>query len=436
MAGQPGRSVAVFGLAVVLLVLATIAVVVAAVVVASSRFASAASPWVSPLSVIKAGAINPALALGSLAGQDDQDIVDRAIAAGSADTALATLLYSTSLNDQTRANGLLRASRLLARQNRNEQALLVAHTAADVAMLSPTMTDYGRAAALDEAGQVMAQVGKKDEAASAYGMAATIALQSGRLDPAYRQLLIEGLAADYTRLGRPEQARALRGAAQPALSPDKNPAVYPGLLVPLIPGDSPAWVSLQAATAKRTTLTASLIAALQGQASGAPEPVRQALEKVLIEEDQLSDTVYSDGIAHSDNLLQRVAYARARVAWLTLKWRIARQGFGMALVPAWESQAREIEANLHKAFEDYYLILRDAGISLPGNVDAAQATVDIIQDQIKMGRLGMPPYAHEAELLSALADAWQQRINLGGVRLYITTTYGKSGTQLTVVGSQ
>ena len=158
------RSVAVFSLLVVLLILAIVAAVGVSLLILSNRFTSVASPWVSPLSTIKAGAIDPALALGPLADIPDDVVSEQALAAGSADTALATLYYSTSLDDQTRTAGLLSVAMRFADAGQRDRAAQAAATAADVAILSPTMPDYSRATALAQASQILARSGKRSQA--------------------------------------------------------------------------------------------------------------------------------------------------------------------------------------------------------------------------------------------------------------------------------
>ena len=439
MVRQPQRaSVALFSLIIVLLVLVIVAAAGAAILVFSDRFTSSAGPWVSPLSAIKAGAINPALALRTLTDEHDQAIVERAIASGSSETALATLLYSTTLSDQSRTAGLLRLASLLAGDARNkDKAALTAHTAADVAILSPVMPDYSRAAMLAQAGQVLARLGRNDEALSIYSVAATIAQHSGRIDPSYRQIMLEGLADDVSRLGRKELAHELRAAVNgESPPPDNTPQVLTSLLVPLIPDDSAAWTELDDVTGQRVSMAAALVSALEGESPTPSETVRQSLEGLLVREDRLRERVSSAGIAQASNLLQRAAFARSRMEWLTLKWRVARQGFGMALVPAWERQEQEIEANLRQACQDYYAILRDVSISLPDQTSAVQGALDVIQDQIKMGRLGLPPSAQEGELVRALDQVERQYLSLGLGQTLVTVKTNTGSSQLTVVRSQ
>jgi hypothetical protein len=434
---QQRSSVVVFSLLVVLLVLAIIAATAAAIFVFSDRFTSVASPWVSPLSAIKAGAINPALSLRSLAGADDQTIVEQAVANRSTETALAILLYSTSLHDQTRTTSLLTVATALAREGKKDKSAVAAQVAVAVAILSPIMPDYSRAGALSQAGEVLASMGRKNEAIHAYTVAATLAVHSGRIDASYRQLLLEGLADDLNRIGRKEQARELSAAVNADLPTlDTSPHVLASLLVPLERDESSAWAELDAATADRVSVAGALVTALEGNSPQPPETVRQALEKALVREDMLREQVYSAGVSQGDNLLQRVAFARARLDWLALKWRVARQGFGMALVPAWESQERDIEDSLSQACQEYYLVMRDAAVSLPQQTEAVQGAMDAILDQIKMGRLGLPPSAQEGALFRSLDEVERERMSLGFGQLYVTLKSESGSSQLTVISSQ
>lgn len=438
MASQQHRSsVVVLGLIVLLLVLTIIAAVIAAILVFSDRTQLAASPWLSPLSTFKASLISPALALNSLADVPDETIVAQAVAAGKVDTAFATLVYSTSLSDQMRAAGLLTLASRLVQDGKKDTSAVAARTAADIVILSPAMPDYSRAALLAQAGQALASAGKGDEATHASNTAAIIAEHSGRIEPSYRQILLDGLANDAARTGRKDQALALRAASSADPPPaDKAPYVLPSLLVPLLRNDSSVWAELDAATGERILAANALIAALGNGSPAAAEAARQTLEKALLNEDRLRDRVFGDGMVQSDNLLQRVAFARGRMEWLTLKWRVARQGFGLSLVPAWENQTRTIEANLGQACADQYSLLRDAAASLPGQIESLQGTIDVVQDQIKWGRLGLPPAAQEADLVYALDQATRDRMSLGIGYLSVTTKTQSSNSQLDVVNSR
>jgi len=157
------------------------------------------------------------------------------------------------------------------------------------------------------------------------------------------------------------------------------------------------------------------------------------LEAALVEEDRWRDQVYAEGLAGSDNPLQRLAYARARVEWLTLKLRTARQGFGLSLVPAWERNEGDLANSLTGAIEEYYALMRDASLSSPDLVEAAQGASSIIRDQIKMSRLGFPLAASDEQLLRALNQANHDRIALGGVNSYVSASDDNGNAQLTVV---
>ena len=119
MAGQHARSsLVVFGLLAGMLILATVAASAGAVIVLSDRLPAPPTPRPSALSTVASGAINPSLALASLAGANDQDVIDGALAAGDTETAFATLLYSVQLSDQARTGSLLSLARSLAQNKK------------------------------------------------------------------------------------------------------------------------------------------------------------------------------------------------------------------------------------------------------------------------------------------------------------------------------
>lgn len=410
-----------------ILLLATVsllgAVTVAGVFLLTGQLPVSASPWAPPVSELKPAAINPALAVQSLAGAADQDVIDQALAAGELETAFSVLLYSSTLADQQRAAGLLQVARQFAAGHQTDRAALAARTAAEVAVLSPVMADSARAGALSAAGRLLAALGKAEGAQWAYEAAAAIATHSPSLAPTVRSVLLQGLATDLSSLGKSERAQALRGAAAAdAPQGQAAPSVLPELQTPLAERDDPAWVQLGAAASQRQVAARVYVQALAGSAV-APERARQALETALINEDRLRLQVYSLGIAQSTDLAQRAAHTRARRDWLALKWRVAAQGFGAGLAPGWESQVQSIESALKASCEESYVVMRDMAASLPSALAAAQGAVELALDQLKLARLGLYPHASETDLLATLEAVSLARLaarNDGGLYVSIS----------------
>ena len=430
MPGQRARaSVLLFLFLLVLLVVAAAAATSAAVLVLARRSTATADRRLTHLVSPAPTALSASLALGTLAGRADEEIVRRALASGQLETALAALMYNPLLSDETRSSGLIDLARRLAAVRKHEPALAVVRAAIDVALLSPFMPDHARVTSLDQAGQVLASLSQRAEAGYVYDQAATIARESGRINPTLRQLLLDGLVQSNTRLGRGEDARQLRTAMQsPAPPSDNTTAVLPNLVPSFTGGSTAVWSELGAATEVRQRLAADLANAIANRDAGM-EAKRSALESALVAEDRLWQGIDSEGAYPADNLLQSAAFARQRLEWQALKWRVAGRGFGLSLVPVWEQAAPQIEADLAWATEDYYQALRDAGISLPDVRQANEAAVEIAQDQIKLGRLGLPQAISEAELLANLQRAVTARLATGNTSLYLTNDSDESGNQ-------
>ena len=158
MASEHHRSSAlIFGLIVLLLVLAIISAVITAILVFSERNSSSAMPVGFPLVGDQNSQHQPgARSRFPRRYPRSDDCRAAPLTGGKPDTALATLLYSTSLSDQVRVTGLLTLSGRFAADNKKDSAALAAATAVDVAILSPTIPDYSKAALLAEAGQALA----------------------------------------------------------------------------------------------------------------------------------------------------------------------------------------------------------------------------------------------------------------------------------------
>ena len=430
MPGQRTRaSLLLFGFLLVLLVVAAAAAASGAALVLSRRSAAAEDQSQSPLATLSATAIFAPLALGTLEGRPEEEIVQQALASGQLDTALAALVYSPFLNDEARSTALIDLARLLAAARKREPALAAVRAAIDVALLAPSMPDHARATALEQAGEVLASLGQRAEAGYAYDQATTIASESGRINPTLRQLLLDELALSNSRLGRSDAARQIRSARQsPVPIPDNAAPVLPNLVPSFVGGTSAVWAELDAALEARYGLAVDLADAV-ANSDVTVEVKRSALEAALLAEDRLWQRVDSEGAYPTDNLLQSAAYARQRLEWQALKWRVACRGFGQPLVPAWEQAVGQIEADLAWATEDYYQALREAGVSLPDLRQAHEAAVEIAQDQIKLGRLGLPQATSEAELLANLQRAVIARLATGDTSLYLASDSDEGGNQ-------
>ena len=62
---------------------------------------------------------------------------------------------------------------------------------------------------------------------------------------------------------------------------------------------------------------------------------------------------------------QKIDFTLAQIDWLSTKHRVARGGYGLSIVPEWETEAEQIRADLTKAYENLFTFYADLAIALP-----------------------------------------------------------------------
>jgi len=355
--------------------------------------------------------IDPLLTLQSLAGIPDADVVAQALAQGKGDTALAILAFAHTFSDLQRATALLTLAQIYSAKGENDRSAYCWQLLTNLAVLSTEFHDYQKANLLLQAGEGMQSLGKREEAEEAYDRVQEIARYSPMLQPPHRVSLLKALATKYVQLERPAKAQEAIHAAEDPAPAGNTPRI--GTPLPVRSpdwGDSPAWAQVTARQVERWQLAGAYIAALAEKR--AAEEEGQALKESLLAEDEAWRQWYEEQSQRPMGLGLRAAMARTWVGWLLLKWWVASQGFGLSLVPEWEAQAKEIQGELRRAWEDDYALRLELAASLPDPLDARQAVVDTLLDEIKMGRLGLYPNPPERGLVGDLAEAIRDRIAL------------------------
>jgi hypothetical protein len=96
-----------------------------------------------------------------------------------------------------------------------------------------------------------------------------------------------------------------------------------------------------------------------------------------------------------------------------VKYRIARRGYGISLVPEWESQAESIRAELTKSYELLFALYADLIVAIPNADQIDLATEEVLRRENLAGILGRyPNYPAEqrlAQLLQATAHLVESR---------------------------
>ena len=160
-----------------------------------------------------------------------------------------------------------------------------------------------------------------------------------------------------------------------------------------------------AALTARQQAAAILAARWLSAPSATRETLTQALGQALKDEEVARDAFYagSDQLALPD----RLALLHDKLAWLGVKYRAARGGYGVSLVPEWESQAEDTHTALASTYTD---LINGYGQQLDtlDAVEAALARVELLRQGVLWTRLGLFPGSAEQALSEQLADASRQ----------------------------
>ncbi len=111
------------------------------------------------------------------------------------------------------------------------------------------------------------------------------------------------------------------------------------------------------------------------------------------------------GMAETNDLPQQAAILREWIDWLTLKYFIASDGFGMTLAPEWQTQREAIWGKLAQAYEELLQNYRDQAAALPDPDDGLAARVEVLRYQALLGRLGLLPGYDESGMAAVLRTA-------------------------------
>jgi hypothetical protein len=394
------------------------ALIVVAVIFFVTQGTGGGTPsWASPLDKIDTKEVKPINALPVLAGESEEIVIQDALTGGDIETAFATAVYSTDLSDLRRLGLLLQVAQAYAKANKADKARLCYERAGDIVTLGPQLNDYVRANAYVQIGQGFRTVGDAGRAKAYYDKAYVVVAFSPTLRPENRSVILSDLAHEYTAVGDKSKAARLTWESQaPSFTESREaPEQFTGARM----GPMPQSAALDAAVKKRQAAARDLITAL-GE-SRAVADRQKTLEEALIEENVARLEFYDAQLASASNSVgTKVLVSRAKLGWLTLKWRIARRGFGMSLVTDWENHEKDIAATLGGTLEDFSLTANDLVVAAPTQVEAAQGEVDLLRGLILWGRLGLHPKFVEQGFVSDLRKSTSELVTLrSGRTLYV-----------------
>ncbi len=377
------------------------------------RRAAAAAVWRDPADNIQVAAVAADLALLTLAGVPDDQVLALAMEKGELATTHALLALSADLADAQRMNGWVWLAYCYHKAGQTQRAAQAYRLAGYGAILSPDLHDLLRTETLLAVGKGLVDLHDNSSARFYLKQAAIIGANSPRLTAYHRRSLLERLVPASLRAGGKRDDWS--GLAKAV----KNGTAAGGNLAGSTSGAGPEWhdvpadndaAIVHAQDARRVaaadwlqTMTASRDATESPTSSDTDH--QEALQAALLaEEAALDRSADRKQVVHATSLYAR----QARLRWLSLKRRIAAGGVGAGLVPGWESNREAIDAALTAAWTNWLALHADsAGGGLPDAFQARQAIV--------AAYWGLYPDAPVADLVSAL----EPTRGFGGLRLTI-----------------
>ncbi len=385
----------------------------------------------TPVEVLRNEKVNPSLALLSLVGVSDLDVLNRSLADEELETAYAAVLFETQLTDAEHVGNLLLLGQHYADASEKGQAQLCYGQANLMATLSPSLSDFARADAFLEAGEGLAELGNAEDALASYDQAYTVAVHSPYVKDQHRADILGQLATEYEALGETTKAGECSALQAEVLytSRQAGEASEGSAEQPIPPFlthiQGPTGAMVASYEQKRVETVRELIAFLQGGASGGavPEDLATGVAQALVNEDNARRTAYEDQLAAAPSIVLRIGIADARVDWLILKYRVALGGFGLQLVPAWEDNVADIGAELNSALGDLHSIYDEQISSFGDDAAKDRAWYDVLRVEIQQGTLALYPDYPEGELVSRLTEVTDRLIASGDVVLYPEVLY-------------
>jgi hypothetical protein len=366
----------------------------------------------SPLDMINVDEVDPALALASLGGVPETEVIAAAIDKARPETALSAILSQPTLTDKESAGDLL----LLAAsygENENsagqsrEKAIFSYKMAGTIATLSPNIPDTIRADIFLQAGEGLIKLNEPVLAKFYLDQAFVVASSSRYLKAAHTRSIFERLQKNYIILDERELARtSLNLSASPPALPSSTPEQ------PILPQNETIPLSplVQEAEANRWRRAQELAAILVERGGKAPQASKDALKEALIAEDRQKLPFYEAELATATRLSKKIDITVAKIEWLSIKYKVARRAYGLEIVPEWETQAEQIRADLTKTYEALFALYADLIVALPEISQINKATEERLRREVLAGELGRYPNYPEEQRQKQLLDATSQLI--------------------------
>jgi hypothetical protein len=377
-----------------------------------------------PLDLVEVAQVDPALALASLGGVAEADVVAEAISKARPETAFSALLFNPALNDKESAGSFLLLAATYG-HNQAGKAQFSYQMAGTIATLSPDMPDTLRADVFIQAGEGLMEVNEPGLAKFYLDQAFLLASDSPYLQALHRRTIFQRLQKNYVALRETELARRSLN-----LSANPPPLALKSSEGPILPasGAIPVSIAIQEAETERWRRAQELAALLVERGGNTPPEAKDSLREALMTEDQLKLPFYEAEQTTAAQLSRKIDATVAKIEWLSIKYRVARRAYGIDLVPEWEAQAEQIRADLTKTYETLYALYADLIVALPEVSQIDKATEERLRREILAGELGRYPNYPEEQRRKQLLDATNQ-LMLTQPELNIFVSLGEANNQ-------
>lgn len=371
------------------------------------------SKWIMPQTLVETKKISPAVALGILAGTSDVNSVDDTLAAGDFEGAFAQIAYGSEFTDANRVGTLLLLGNRYAGAKQITKAVWMYQYAVFLAIASPLPSDLARVQTLLEAAQGLKGLSMDANARAALDQAYLITEYSFSLPRDTRADLYDQISRVYRAFNVTKLADEARSkAAETAMLTNEeaiNNTRRPFRITVTPPPDD---AELNAKMDARIRAARELLDALNlnppKNESEMPEDLIRALGDALYDEDGVRADFYASQYDAAADASVQLGVLRERIRWLSLKYRIARLGFGISLVPEWEQDANNIKQEMNDAFREYIAITEQQAGGLEKIDEASRSTEDVLRNELVAGRWGLYSDYDETDLRAQLNEVAQQ----------------------------
>ena len=365
--------------------------------------------WKPPIEQVDNAALSPATVILPLTGMDAGSALNAALDNANIENAYALVAYDAGLDSPTRIGVLLQLASRYATAKKTRKAAACFQSAALLATLTPELADPAREDTFLQASSGLRALGATEAARMLVDQAYIVAESSVSLRREARARRLNQVADAYTDLGANALAAQARGKADEALTEAALPAAVQ-LRVPFDPtlGQMPASDEVDRYTQTRIAAAQQLADDLTNNppttAAGWPQDSVSQLRDALVDEDNARQAYYDRQLAIAKDPAVQTALWSDRANWLELKYRTARGGFGIDLVPDWRKDAQTISADWGDALTQFYLLQEAQAAALPKAEDVPKATEDVVRRELIAARWGWLSGTSEDDLRSKLSD--------------------------------